>query len=537
MLDLIISGARVYPGDEPPIVADVGIEGDQIAMVRPRTATGSADRPDAPMIDGTGLLLCPGFIDLHAHSALRPFVDPLQAPKLAQGFTTELINLDGLAPAPVTTDGWREREAYLRPIEGPGPGRPDWTSFDEYLAALEAARPATNLVAAVGHNAVREHVLGRDDRLPTRDELERMCREVRLALEAGARALSFGLIYVPGMFADGAELAALSAEAARFGSPLVPHIRNEGAGVLDALEEMIGVARASGAPLHVSHLKLIGNESLLEPLLERIDAAAREIPLSFDQYPYGAGSTTLAAILPPWAQAGGARAVLARLGDADARRRIVEDTERGIPGWENIYGACGPNRVVVVDAPASHADLIGLSLAEIGATRGVDPLVAALDILLETRSGITMIDHYASDDVVRTIFRHPLALVCTDGIFGPHPHPRLYGTAARVLGRFALRERLIPVEAAVARLTARPADLLGLDDRGRIREGLRADLVLLDPSTYVDTATYAEPNRFPTGVSLVIVGGRVVHRDGRATGERPGRVCRTPRSGSRLVRV
>ncbi|HXG26137.1 MAG TPA: D-aminoacylase [Candidatus Binatia bacterium] len=546
MLDVLITGAEVYPGDGPPVLADVGIEGERIALVRPvaageleRRRAVAANTPDeaALAIDGTGLLLCPGFIDLHAHSALRVLVDPLQEPKLAQGFTTELINLDGLAPAPVAAAGWPEREAYLRPIEGPGPERPGWSSLDEFLAVLEAARPATNLVAAVGHNAVREYVMGRDNRPATPDELARMCREVRAGLEAGARAVSFGLIYVPGLFANTAELTALARVAAQFGAPLVPHIRNEGAGILDALREVIGVARESGAPLHISHLKLIGNGELLEPLLALIDEAAGEIPLTFDQYPYGAGSTTLAAILPPWAQAGGGDALRARLTDPPTRRRIVEDTTRGLPGWENIYGSCGPERVVVVDAPPAYAGTIGRTLAEIGDERGVDPLVAALDLLAEAGSGFTMIDHYASDDVVRAIFRHPLAMVCTDGIFGPRPHPRLHGTAARVLGRFALRDGLVPVEDAVARLTARPADLLGLADRGRIREGLRADLVLLDPRTYVDTATYDDPARLPTGVEAVVVGGRIVLRGEGATGERPGRITRTPRRTGSWVRM
>jgi N-acyl-D-amino-acid deacylase len=360
------------------------------------------------------------------------------------------------------------------------------------------------------------------------DELERMRREVRAGLEAGARALSFGLIYVPGMFADTAELIALAREAARFGAPLVPHIRNEGAGILDALQEMIAVARDASARLHVSHLKLIGNPELLEPLLELIEIGARDIPLTFDQYPYGAGSTTLAAIVAPWAQAGGTTALLARLADSNDRARIINDTNRGITGWENIYRSCGPERVVIVDAPASHVELIGRSLVEIGDDRGLDPLVAALDILAETGSALTMIDHYATDDVVRRIFRHPLALVCTDGIFGPHPPPRLYGTAARVLGRLALRERLISAEDAVARLTARPAALLGLADRGSIADGLRADLVLIDPRTYIDTATFDDPAQLPTGVEAVIVGGQIVHRHGRATGARPGGVVREP---------
>ena len=299
--------------------------------------------------------------------------------------------------------------------------------------------------------------------------------------------------------------------------------------VIEAVGEMVEVARRSGAPLHLSHLKVIGNEDRVEPLLELIDDAARDVDLTFDQYPYGAGSTTLAALLPPWAQADGREATLGRLSEPGVRRELVRDIETGLPGWENIYASCGSNRIVVVDAPRTHAELIGRSLAEIGTERRIDPVVAVLDILLETGLGLTMIDHYATEHVVRRIFTHPRALVGSNGIFGAHPHPRLHATAARVLGRYALREGLITAEEAVARLTSRPADRLGLADRGRIRVGLRADLVLLDPATYVDTATYEDPDQSPPGVAAVFVGGRLIHRAGQATGERPGEVVRTPR--------
>jgi N-acyl-D-amino-acid deacylase len=524
--DLVIRGANVYPGDASPLRAHVGIRGDRIVAVRPVSEEWGQVWDAAEWIDGSGLMLCPGFIDLHAHSALRPFSDPLLTPKVAQGFTTELIGVDGLAPAPVAPDGWSERAAYLKPIEGDFPAEPAWRSIAEYLTLLAAARPATNLVASVGHSAVREFVLGRDDRPAMPDELARMCREVRVGLESGARAVSFGLIYVPGLFAGTEELTAVAREGARFGVPLVVHVRNEGAGILEALQEVVQVARDSGAALHLSHLKLVGNEQILEQLLALVDGAAREVPLTFDQYPYGAGSTTLAAILPPWAQAGGTPGALARLADPDARARIVADISRGITGWENLYGSCGPERIVIADAPPSHAEIIGSTLTEIGLARGIDPLQAALDLLVETGSRVTMIDHYASDAVVRQIFRHPLAMVGSDGIFGAHPHPRLYGTAARVLGRLALRERLIAVEEAVARLTSRPAELLGLNDRGRIREGLRADLVLLDPAAFIDTATFEDPQRTPPGIEAVIIGGKVVYRNGCPTGSRPGQVLR-----------
>jgi N-acyl-D-amino-acid deacylase len=287
---------------------------------------------------------------------------------------------------------------------------------------------------------------------------------------------------------------------------------------------MIEVARRSGAPLHLSHLKVIGHAHLVDPLLELINQASREIDRTFDQYPYGAGSTMLSALLPPWSLAGGPATTLARLRDPAARAQIARNVRRGLPGWENIFAAVGPESIIISHAAPPRSDAIGKSLAQIAEERKIDPLEAALDLLCDTSLDVTMIDHYASEEVVRQIFRHPLHLIGSDGIFGEHPHPRLYGTAARVLGRYALREGLIPVEEAIARLATRAARRLGLTDRGRIAEGLRADLVLLDPARFIDTATYEEPRRTPDGVVGVWVAGRAVWRDGAPTGERPGGV-------------
>jgi N-acyl-D-amino-acid deacylase len=473
-------------------------------------------------------MLCPGFIDMHAHTALEPFRDPRLEPKVAQGFTTEVINPDGLAPAPVAGDAREERRAYLRPLEGPGPHTWDWSTFAEYLDALEEARPATTLVPSIGHNAVRDFVMGGADRRPRGVELEAMREEVRLGLEAGARTLSFGLIYIPGAFSETEELVELAREAAPFGAPLVPHVRTEADGVLGAVGEMVEVARRSGAPLHLSHLKVIGNAGLVEPLLELVEGASAEVDVTFDQYPYGAGSTALSSLLPPWAQAGGPSECIGRLGDLAQREAMASDVRNGLPGWDDAYEACGPERISISQAPPEQAWTIGKSLAEIAEERGCDPFAAVLDLLLESKLDVAMINHYADEESVRTVFRHPLHLVGSDGIFGERPHPRLYGTAARALGRYAIKEKLIPTGEAVARLTSRAADRLGLADRGRIREGLRADLVLLDPERFIDTATYEEPRQVPTGVERVMVAGRTVWAGITHTGELPGGVVREP---------
>lgn len=522
-VELVIRGALVYPGEGTPWVADVAVADGRIADV------GALGEIDAEVVDGSGLMLCPGFVDMHAHSGLRSFDEPLLEPKIAQGFTTELINPDGLAPAPVAPERRGERQAYLRGLEGSGPEEWPWSTFAEYLEALAETRPATTLVPSIGHNSVRDAVMGGDQRAPSADELRRMQDEVRLGLEAGARTLSFGLLYLPGAYADTDELVALAEAAAEFGAPLVPHVRNEGRDVLGAIGEFVDVARRSGAPLNVSHLKSAADEALIEPLLALLDEASADVDLSFDQYPYGAGSTVLAALLPAWAQEGGASATLDRLRSAEDRRRIANDMERGLPGWENWFGMVGPERIVVANAAAPNEAAAGRTLSELAEERRVDPVELVFELLDESELDVTMLQHYASERAVRRIAAHRLQLVGSDAIFGVKPHPRLYGTAARFLGRFAIEEGLFPVEEAVARLTARASDRLGLSDRGRIAPGLRADLVLLDPDRFRDTATYEDPRRYPDGVVSVWVAGRPVWRDGAPTGERPGSVVQEPR--------
>jgi N-acyl-D-amino-acid deacylase len=483
---LVFRGAKVYPGDGAPFRADVGVEGDRIAAV--------GERVEGDVVDATGLLLLPGLIDLHAHSALEPFRDPLLSPKVLQGFTTEVICPDGLGPAPVADV--EARRAYLRALEGDGPPEWTWRTFAEYRDALPAT--ATTLVLSAPHGAIREACGG---------DVGAMRRETRLAFEAGARMLSFGLVYVPGAYAGTEELVAVAEVAAEFGAPLVPHVRDEGLGVLGAVREMIEVSERSGAPLHVSHLKSLAGDTYIEPLLDLVDGAGA----TFDQYPYGAGATLLAALLPPWAQEGGPEATLARVAGPERDRIAAEMRERE-PGWENKLALLGPERIVADGVPI--------------ADRGGDPAETVLDLLVETELAASMILHYASDEAVRAVARHPRQLVGSDGIFGAHPHPRLYGTAPRFLGRFAIRERLVPVEEAVGRLTARAADLLQLADRGRIEVGKRADLVLIDPERYVDEATYDDPRRSPDGVAGVWVAGERVVRDGELTGARPAGVLR-----------
>jgi N-acyl-D-amino-acid deacylase len=523
-VELVITGADVVD-DQGVRRADVAVSGGKIIAVGPNLPIGSA----AERVDGRGRLLCPGFIDLHAHSALRAFDDPRLEPKVAQGFTTELICPDGLGPAPLLPALRQGRRSYLQALEPSAAAPWDWESLADFLTALDAARPSTNMVAAIPHSAVREVVMGGANRHPDASETAAMQDLVRECFAAGARAISFGLIYAPGLYADTDELTAMAEVAAEYDAPLVPHVRNEARGVLDSIEEFVRVAEKTGARLHVSHVKLVGCPDLLTDLIDLLTRAEDRIRLTYDQYPYGAGSTLLGALLPAYAFDGGPAAMLGRVNNPSERLRMARDMERGLAGWENLFKTCGPDNIVITQAAGGRAEDLGKTLEQIAIEQGVDPAIAVLDLLRDTDLDAAMIDHYSSETIVRDIFVHSRALVGSDGVFNPHPHPRLYGTAAKVLGRYALREKIVSVEDAVSRLTSRPARLLGLDDRGRVAEGLRADLVLLDPAEFLDRATYDVPHQTPSGVDLVMVAGRPVWRAGEHTGERPGTVCRDAR--------
>ncbi len=518
-MELVITGGEVVSraGIRP---ADLLIRDGMIVAVEPHLVAG----PDAAVLAADGLLVCPGYIDVHAHSALRAFDDPHLAPKTGQGFTTDVICPDGLGPAPVRACAAAERARYLGALEPADAAPWDWRDFGEYLASLQAAAPAINIASYLPHGAVRDVVMGCRPEPATRDELRRMEQLANDALEAGARGVSLGLIYAPGMYAARDELDMLARVAAHHDVPLMTHIRNEATGVLAALDELLGVAARTGVRPHVTHLKLIGTPAPVPELLDRVSAAAAEFGLTCDQYPYGSGSTLLSALLPPYALAGGPSAACARLQDAGERARLRRDMEHGLPGWENLYRACGPERLVLTYASGSWRGQVGRTLAQIGAQLDLDPVEATLTILAQTRFDAAIIDQYAEDDVVDALFTGADPMVGSDGAFHDHPHPRLYGTAARVLGRNALRRGLIDVHAAVGRMTWRPADFLRLSDRGDLAPGLRADVTVVDPLAFVDTNSYEQPCAHPTGLTHVLVNGVPVWRDGLPTGARPGRV-------------
>jgi N-acyl-D-amino-acid deacylase len=496
----------------------VVVEGDRIGHVGRAPGAAPAE-VGVRRLDAGGRVLCPGFIDVHNHSDVVPFVEPTMDSALRQGCTTLIVGNCGSSAWPPA--GGPE----LAILTGVAPTdlEPWWPTFAKYLDAVERARPAVNIASLVGHGALRLEAMGSERRPPTPDELARMRGMTREAMEAGALGLSTGLVYVPGMYADEDEIAELAAEARPYGGLYASHIRGEGGALFDAVDEALDIGRRGGVGTHVSHLKC---ESELTwgrapELLSRIGSAAHA---SADQYPYTAWASVLSSLLPEWAPVADLAAIA---GDADRRATLASVVERGEPGWQSSVLGVGWDRIVVEST--SDASSNGRSIADVAAERGAEPVDAMFDLLIDDPD-TAVIGHAMSEVDVRTILADPSVMVASDSSAmspsGPlrdvPVHPRTYGTFPRVLGRYCRDDAVVPLELAIAKMTSLPADRFGLAGRGRIVDGAVADLVLLDPAQVNDEAEFGAPHRFPRGIDVVVVNGTVawdgerVRRAGRA---------------------
>ncbi|MFL5718561.1 MAG: amidohydrolase family protein [Chloroflexota bacterium] len=536
--DLVIRNGTLIDGSGGPARrADVGVRGDRIAAIGDLGGTPDADI--ATLIDATGLVVAPGFVDPHGHSDGTVLVDAALASHLHQGYTTQLSGNCGYTHAPLDE---RSRPGMAPDLEAMRLD-PDWTTFGDYLDAVDGVALGPNVAFLVGHGTVRASVLGPSDRPPDAAELDAMVRHVDEALDAGAVGVSTGLIYAPGMHAEPREVAALVAAAFRRGALYATHMRNESDGVHAAIDEAIGTARAASEAagrsgrLQVSHLKA-GAKSVWgegPALVERIERArAAGLDVEADQYPYTAASTTLATMLPPSILALDPEHGAAALRDRATRQGIRQAQDTGISGWENVARDRGWDGIVIARS-GSRPEWNGRSLAAIADEHHADPFELALDVLADDRLNTDIVLHCMAEPDLESIMAVPWISVCTDaaGRRPGHPilddgvpHPRGYGSTARVLGRYVRERRVLPLESAVAKLSAVPAARIGLGDRGLVREGWAADLVTFDPAAVIDQATYERPARYPHGIPHVVVNGRLAISDGVETGERAGRLLR-----------
>ncbi|MGW1226909.1 N-acyl-D-amino-acid deacylase family protein [Streptomyces sp. NPDC002530] len=534
-MDLVIRDARVVDGTATPSYrADVALSGGRIAEIHRAGAPGP--RPTAArVLDASGLALSPGFVDMHAHSDLALLRDPDHSAKAAQGVTLEVLGQDGLSYAPVDD---RTRAEVRRAITGwNGDGDDidfDWSTVGGYLDRLDrnfgGQGIAVNAAYLIPQGTVRMYAVGWEDRPATAAELDRMRELVARGMAEGAVGMSSGLTYTPGMYADDAELTALCRVVASYGGYYCPHHRSYGAGALEAYEEMVRLTRAAGCALHLAHATMnFGvNEGRAPELLALLDRALDGgADISLDTYPYTPGSTTLVAMLPSWAGEGGPEAVLTRLADDGTAARIRHDLEvvgsdgcHGVPiEWDTI-------EISGVSDPALAGE-VGRTVAASARLRGEEPWTTARRLLLGDRLGTTILQHVGHEENVRRIMRHRVHTGGSDGILqGAKPHPRAYGTFPEYLGRYVRELGVLSLEECVAHLTSRPAARLRLPDRGYVREGYRADLVLFDPATVAAGSTFDTPRALPTGIPHVLVDGRFVIEDGRRTQVLAGRAVR-----------
>lgn len=530
--DTVIRGGTVYDGSGgKPFVGDVAIVGDSIVAIAP-----SVSGHGRKEINARGLAVAPGFINMLSWATEALIEDGRSQSDIRQGVTLEVFG-EGWSMGPLTDTMKRVNTWEQGDIKYPI----TWTTLAEYLDTLVAKGISPNIASFIGATTVRIHELGWDNRPPTAAELERMRALVRQAMEDGALGVGSSLIYAPAFYANTDELVALAKAAAPYGGMYISHMRSEGNRLLEAVDELLTIARAAGVRAEIYHLKAAGrsNWPKMDRVIAKIDSArAAGLAITANMYPYTAGATGLDAAMPPWVQEGGYIAWARRLRDLATRARVRHEMTTPANNWENFYLAAGsPDRIILVGFKAdSLKQYTGKTLAEVATLRGTSPEETAMDLVIRDGSRVGTIYFLMSEDNVKKELAQPWVSVGTDaesyapeGVFlKSNPHPRAYGSFARVLGRYVRDEHVIPLEEGIRRLTSLPATNLRIKRRGRLASGYYADVVVFDPANIADHATFDRPHQYATGVIHVLVNGVQVLANGEHTGARPGRVVRGP---------
>lgn len=519
-MNIILRNCQVYDGTGNSwYKADIAISGDRIVHVG-TVNDFSADEE----IDVKGLAVAPGFIDIHTHSDTAAFVPELCKGRIMQGITTEVIGNCGVSVYPVNP----ENSDLLTKYVGAELEAVDlkWTSLAEFAEISTSLGLVTNLVPLIGHGTVRIAVMGFDNRPPTPEEMEMMSRLVAESMEQGAFGISSGLIYPPGVFCTTEELVELCHVVRDYNGIYTTHMRNEADLVVEAVEEAITIGRNAEVPVQISHHKAAGKQNWGMPQITvpKVKAAREDgIDVDMDVYPYTAACTNLSITLPPWCHEGGTEEMLSRLGNPQMRQQIRHDIEHGIPGWENCVENTGLENIVIPSA--KNKEIAGKSIAQIARERNQeqDLISTLLDVLIEEEGDVIMVIFDMSEEDVRFIMQQPETMIGSDGLPDVKTHPRCNGTFPRVLGHYTRDEKVLQLEDAIRKMTSFPAKKLGLKDRGIIREGAYADIVVFDPKTVADMATYESPGENAVGITHVFVNGYPVVRDGQFEMTKQGR--------------
>ncbi|HXG69731.1 MAG TPA: D-aminoacylase [Gemmatimonadaceae bacterium] len=530
--DVVIRRGSVYDGSgTAPRIADVGILGDSVAFIGDLGAARGKSE-----IDARGLAVAPGFINMLSWANESLLHDGRSQGDIRQGVTLEVMG-EGWSMGPINSLMRKQMIDDQSDIKYDVP----WTTLGQYLEHLVSRGVSTNVASFVGATTLRVHEIGYADRPPTAEELSRMQALVRAAMEQGALGIGSSLIYAPAFYAKTDELIALNRAAAPYGGMYISHMRSEGARLLEAIDELVTIAREASVPAEIYHLKAAGqsNWSKLEPAIAKIETArASGVRISADMYTYVAGATGLDASMPPWVQEGGHKEWAKRLADPAIRERVAREMRTPTDTWENFFvGAGSPDKIILISFKNdSLKPLTGKTLAEVARMRGKSAEETAMDLVIEDGSRVGAVYFLMSEDNVRRQVRLPWVSFGSDeGSYAPEgdflkssAHPRAYGNFARLLGRYVRDEKLIPLQEAIRRMTTLPAENLKLRKRGKLAAGYFADVVIFDPKTITDHATFAAPHAYATGVKHVFVNGTQVLRNGEHTGAKPGRVVRGP---------
>ncbi|MBT8402410.1 MAG: D-aminoacylase [Gemmatimonadetes bacterium] len=541
--DVLIRGGTVYDGSgSPGEMADVGIRADTVAAV------GDLDGSTAEsVIDATGLAVAPGFINMLSWATQSLIVDGRSQGDIRQGVTLEVFG-EGASMGPMNDSMKVEfLEDFEDLVESPdeverllGGTEVPWTTLGEYLEFLAAKGISTNVASFLGATTARIHELGYADRAPDDEERARMETLVHTAMQEGALGIGSSLIYAPAFYADTDELTALSRVAGEYGGMYISHMRSEGNRLLEAIDELITIAREADVPAQIYHLKQAGQENWdkLDDVIERVEAARAEgLRITADMYTYTAGSTGLDVAMPPWVQEGGYDAWAERLRDPAIRARVEREMIEPTDEWENLMRAAGPEGTLLVGFVNEELrDYIGRTLAEVAEDRGTTPQQTAMDLVVEDGSRVQVVYFLMSEDNVKRQIALPWVSFDSDaGSMAPEPpftnsstHPRAYGNFARLLGKYVREEGVIPLEEAIRKLTSFPAATLGIEGRGSLAPGYFADVAVFDPETIADRATFEDPHQYAVGMVHVFVNGEQVLSGGEHTGATPGRVVRGP---------
>ncbi|MBA1334569.1 MAG: N-acyl-D-amino-acid deacylase [Firmicutes bacterium] len=533
MFDLLIKNAKVIDGSGSPwFKADIAVKDGMIKKVG-KLGDIEADN----VIDAAGKVVSPGFIDAHAHTDFVAVAVNNAESKITQGVTTDVSGMCGLTPAPVNPGTLNQLKQYLAPfIPKEVEMNWNWRSMGDWMDIIDKQGNSTNLAVFVGHGAIRIAVMGFDNREPRAEEMEEMKKLVAQAMEEGALGLSTGLIYPPGCYSKKDELIELCKVVAKYGGIYITHMRSEGVEVIQALEEAIDIGRQSGCPVQISHHKVAGRENfgLSEKTLGIMEKARQEgIDVTCDVYPYTAGSTLISALLPKWVHDGGVEKMLERINNSNTRKRIAEELKEDIPGWENLAKGAGWNGILICSCENDKA-CEGKTIQEIADERGMNPVDALFDIISKERGKSTMAIFMMDDNDNNRIVAHRLSMIGSDalacsfsGALGQgKPHPRCFGTFPRVLGKYVREDKVLSLETAVWKMTGFPATRFGIKNRGFIKEGLIADMVIFDPETIIDKATYKNPFQQAEGIDYVIMNGEIVVDHKVYNGKTLGRVIR-----------